>query len=95
MLDEALWSILKRYQRFASHNACITASALQVSMVDTECWQKMVEILTVAQQVRRAGSQPKDEFGDVHVILFGDFKHHPYFQGVCVRVLHSIMTQTS
>ena len=40
-------------------------------MVDTECWQKMVEILTVAQQARRPGSQPRDEFGDIHVILFG------------------------
>ena len=60
-------------------------------MVHTECWQKMVEILTVAQQARRAGSQPKDEFGDIHVILFGDFKQDPYFQ--CVRVLRIIMTQ--
>ena len=43
----------------------------EVSMIDTDCWHRIVELLSMAQQTRRPGSHPKDEFGDVHVILFG------------------------
>ena len=42
--------------------------------IDTVCWQRIVEVMGVAQQTRRANSQCMDEIGDVHLILFGDFK---------------------
>jgi hypothetical protein len=43
----------------------------EVSMIDTDCWHRIVELLSMAQQTRRPGSNPRDEFGDIHVILFG------------------------
>ena len=46
----------------------------EVSMIDTVCWQRIVELLGIAQHTRRPTGQPKDEFGDMHLILFGDFK---------------------
>ena len=46
----------------------------EVSMLDTVCWQKIGEILGIAQRVRRPNAQPKDEFGELHLLLFGDFK---------------------
>ena len=41
-------------------------------MIDVLCWQKIVEVLSMVQQVRRPNGQPQDDIGDVHLILFGD-----------------------
>jgi hypothetical protein len=43
-------------------------------MIDTVCWQRIVEVLSLAQQARRPTGEPFDEFGDIHLVLFGDFK---------------------
>ena len=46
----------------------------EVSMLDTVVWHKIVEVLSIAQQTRRPNVQQKDEIGEVHLLLFGDFK---------------------
>ncbi len=67
----------------------------QVSMIDTDCWHTIVELLSMAQHTRRPGSNPRDEFGDVHVILFGlgpaSFKWM-YSSSPADAILHSCFT---
>ena len=53
----------------------------QVSMVDVDIFQSIREIMSVADHARRTGErrgrEQYDKFGDVHLILFGDFKRLP------------------
>ena len=51
----------------------------EVSMLDTLCWQKIVELLTIAAHSRRTNGNraSQDELGNIHAILFGDFKQLP------------------
>ena len=51
----------------------------EVSMLDTLCWQKIVDFFTIAEHSRpRKRNRPsQDELGNIHVILFGDFKQLP------------------
>ena len=46
----------------------------QVSMIDTVIWQRIAEVASLAQQTRGHTNEPKDEFGNIHLICFGDFK---------------------
>ncbi len=43
----------------------------EVSMIDTDCWQKILEVFAIAQQTRRPNGQPQDNIGDLHLVLFG------------------------
>ena len=44
----------------------------EVSMIDVDCWATVSKLFAVVSQSKRPGTHSADEFGDVHVILFGD-----------------------
>ena len=50
-------------------------------MMDVDIFQSIREIMSVADHARRTGErrgrEQYDKFGDVHIILFGDFKRLP------------------
>ena len=46
----------------------------EVSMIDTGVWCAMAEILSNVDHTSRPEATRSDEFGCVHLILFGDFK---------------------
>ena len=50
----------------------------EVSMLDVDIWDAMSKILSIADHTRHRGfMEQADEYGSVHVILFGDFKQLP------------------
>ena len=55
----------------------------QVSMMDVEVWEKINGVLSDADAVRRlgatrgSGGEARDPIGDLHLLLFGDFKQLP------------------
>ena len=50
----------------------------EVSMLDVDIWDAMSKILPIADHTRHRGFREEaDEYGSVHVILFGDFKQLP------------------
>ena len=50
----------------------------EVSMLDVDIWDAMSKILSIADHSRHRGfTEEADEYGCVHVILFGDFKQLP------------------
>ena len=49
----------------------------EVSMMDVDCWATIVEMLSIVDHNRRANVHDSDPFGQIHVILFGDFKQLP------------------
>ena len=54
----------------------------QVSMMDVDIYRAVAKLLCTANDARlkaenRVREQSHDEFGDVHLILFGDFKCLP------------------
>jgi len=49
----------------------------EVSMIDVDAWSAMVELLSVADHSRRPDHLVSDAFGNIHVLLFGDFKQLP------------------
>ena len=48
-------------------------------MIDTDCFQGVAQAMSLADHTRRPGSHDAadDEFGSVHVVLFGDYKQCP------------------
>ena len=46
-------------------------------MIDTRTWDTISEIFKVVSQAKRPGAVDADPFGDMHVLLFGDFKQLP------------------
>lgn len=56
---------------------------MQVSMMDVEVWEKIYGVLSDADAVRSGGTarggsgQARDPIGDIHLLLFGDFKQLP------------------
>ncbi len=50
-------------------------NALQVSMLDNEIFEAVTKYLNLCDVQRKGYADPNaDEFGDVHLVLFGDFK---------------------
>ena len=45
--------------------------------MDCDCWSTIVELLSVVDHNRRPNAFAADPFGEVHVVLFGDFKQLP------------------
>ena len=43
-------------------------------MIDVRTWNTIVELLSVIDHNRRPDDQNTDAMGNIHVILFGDFK---------------------
>ncbi len=58
----------------------------EVSMVDIDCWQKILEVLAIAQQTRRPTGQPQDNIGDLHLVLFGHLTVH--LNRACMLLAH-------
>ena len=56
---------------------------VQVSMMDEEVFQHIWGVLSTADGVRRDGAarsvavEARDSIGDLHLLLFGDFKQLP------------------
>ena len=53
----------------------------KVSMIDVAIFRSITGVLSLADHARRTaegrGRERRDPFGDVHVLLFGDFKRSP------------------
>ena len=49
----------------------------EVSMLDTDCFTGICNVLSIIDHSRRPEARAADCFGPVHVILFGDFKQLP------------------
>ena len=49
----------------------------EVSMLDTDCFTGICNVLSIIDHSRRPEARAADGFGPVHVILFGDFKQLP------------------
>ena len=58
-------------------------------MIDVDLWQSLEEILSVLDHNKRPKATGADNFGAVHVILFGDFKSGPW---MCVCVLCRVLS---
>ncbi len=53
-------------------------------MMDVDCWKSIAELLSLIDHNKRpevVGGG--DEFGPLHLILFGDFKQELYVDFVC------------
>ena len=46
----------------------------ECSMLDVEIWSTIVQLCGCVDHTRRPGARGVDEFGSMHLILFGDFK---------------------
>ena len=43
-------------------------------MIDEKCWNVISELLSVIDHSRRPNDANAEAMGNVHIILFGDFK---------------------
>ena len=49
-------------------------------MIDVDCYATIAELLSIIDHSKRDNACDGDALGNVHVILFGDFKY-PYLSG--------------
>ena len=49
----------------------------EFSMLDTACWSSVEEVLSIIDHSKRPAAKDDSSFGDLHVVLFGDFKQLP------------------
>ena len=49
----------------------------EVSMMDEDCWKTIVKLLSDVDHNRHPNARYADDFGHMHIILFGDFKQLP------------------
>ena len=49
----------------------------EVSMIDNVCWQVISTLFSFIDHSKRPRERRTDSFGQLHVILFGDFKQLP------------------
>ena len=49
----------------------------EVSMLDCDIFEMVAKLLGEADHARRGNVEGSDEYGSVHLILFGDFKQLP------------------
>jgi len=43
----------------------------EVSMIDVECWRALSTILAAASHAKQPDARAADDFGEIHMILFG------------------------
>ena len=67
----------------------------ECSMLDVEIWTTIVQILGCIDHTRRPDARDADDYGCIHLILFGDFKCSPvmyltvdHLCIICVAVPH-------
>ena len=46
----------------------------EVSMIDVDCWQTISTLFSIIDHSKRPHARGADSFGELHVLLFGDFK---------------------
>ena len=49
----------------------------EVSMIDIDCWDVISKLFSTIDHAKRPRERRTDSFGQLHVILFGDFKQLP------------------
>ena len=60
----------------------------ECSMLDVEIWSTIVQLCGCVDHTRRPGTRGVDEFGNMHLILFGDFKR-PLYVLFCFSIFAS------
>ena len=63
----------------------------EVSMVDVDCYCTIAELLSIIDHSRRPNAREADTFGNMHVILFGDFKYPLYLYRISIVIASSIL----
>ena len=43
----------------------------EVSMIDVDCWAAASEVFAAVAHAKRPGARAADDFGEIHLILFG------------------------
>ena len=61
----------------------------EVSMIDVDCWQAVAQAFSVIDHTKRPHDRSGDAFGELHVLLFGDFKQ----DRTLFRMAHTCRTQ--
>lgn len=61
----------------------------EVSMIDEIAWMAIGQLLSLIDHSRRPDDMNADALGDLHVVLFGDFKQDAHFiKGFVSGFLH-------
>jgi len=58
----------------------------EISMMDVDIWQGIEEVMSIVDHNRRPRASAGDNFGHVHVVLFGDYKHSAEQDNICTHV---------
>ena len=53
-----------------------------------DIWQGIEEVMSIVDHNRRPKASGGDNFGHVHVVLFGDYKHSAEQDNICTHVRH-------
>ena len=51
-------------------------------MIDVDCWNAIAQAFSVIDHTKRPQERGGDAFGELHVLLFGDFKQYIIFDRV-------------
>ena len=63
--------------------------------MDVDIWQGIEEVMSIVDHNRRPKASNGDNFGNVHVVLFGDYKHSADKMHKYVHMIHISATSLS